>query len=82
MPPVARKARLTVEQRAHIVKLFYENGKNANITVKLFSRDCPLNTLSRNTVLLLVSKFEKHGTMENLMQKNSGRNKTVRCQLQ
>ena len=79
MPLVARKAWLTVEQITHILKLFYENGKNANLTVKLFSRDYPTyNTLSQNTVLLLVSKFEKHGTKEDLVQNNSGRKKTER----
>ena len=76
MPLVARKAWLTVEQITHILKLIYENGKNAT---KLFSRDYPTyNTLSQNTVLLLVSKFEKHGTKEDSVQNNSGRKKTVR----
>lgn len=79
MPPAAGKPRLTVDQRSRIVKIFYESGKNARHTVRIFKSDYPMyKTLSHTTVLALVAKFENNGTVEDLAKKHSGRKKTVR----
>ena len=79
MPPVARKPRLTVVQRTHIVKLYYENARNASQTVRQFRKDFPIyKSLSHNTVLALISKFETHGTVKDIAKYNSGRKKSVR----
>lgn len=75
MPPAHR---LSIQQRSAIVKLFYENCKNANLTVRLFKRMYPgYRTLNRSTVLRIAAKFEEFGTVENLHKKRSGRKATT-----
>ena len=72
---------VTVEQRAAIVRLYYESGKNAYLTVSKFRREYPAHTtLCRSTVLRLVSKFEEHGTMEDRLKQHCGRKKSVTVQ--
>ena len=72
MPRAARAPRLTIE-------LYYENGKNANLTVSSFRRAYPAHrTLCRSTVLRLVAKFEEHGTMEDRLKGHCGRKKSIR----
>ena len=81
MPRAARAPRLTIEQRATIVRLYYENGKNANLTVSSFRRAYPAyRTLCRSTVFRLVAKFEEHGTMEDRLKGHCGRKKSIRVQ--
>ena len=81
MPRAARIHRLTVEQRAAIVRLYYESGKNAYLTVSKFRREYPAyTTLCWSTVLRLVSKFEEHGAMEDRLKQHCGRKKSVTVQ--
>lgn len=75
MPPAHR---LTVQQRSSIVKLYYENGNNANLTVRLFNREyTAYRGLHRSTVSRVVKKFEECGTVENQLKKHCGRKITV-----
>ena len=81
MPRAARAHRLTVEQRASIVRLYYESGKNTYLTVSKFRMEYPAyTTLCQSTVLRFVSKFEEHGTMEDRLKQHCGRKKSVRVQ--
>ena len=77
----SKSPRLTVEQRAAIVRLYYESGKNTYLTVSKFRREYPAyTTLCRSTVLRFVSKFEEHGTMKDRLKQHCGRKKSVRVQ--
>eukprot|EP00731_Ephydatia_muelleri_P011941 Em0006g835a len=81
MPRAARAHRLTVEQRASIVRLYYKSGKNTYLTVSKFRTEYPAyTTLCQSTVLRFVSKFEEHGTMEDRLKQHCGRKKSVRVQ--
>eukprot|EP00731_Ephydatia_muelleri_P008707 Em0004g1045a len=77
VPRAARAHQLTVEQSAAIVRLHYESGKNAYLTVSKFRREYPAyTTLCRSTVLRLVSKHEEHGTMEDRLKLHCGMKKS------